>query len=83
MFVLQSIPTLHRTEGGNPRAECSSSTSQDSVAEQIGVLQEQDRLLTRYLVDAVKSRSLDDVAALKRNKAEVRSEISRLQHSMR
>lgn len=83
MFVLQSIPTLHRNEGTNPRAEGSSSTTRGSVAEQIGVLQEQDRLLTRYLVDAVQSRSLDDVAALKRNKAEVRSEISRLQHSLR
>lgn len=82
MFVLQSIPTLQRNEGANPSAECYSSKTWGSVAEQIGVLQEQDRLLTRYLVDAVKSHSLDDVAALKRNKAEVRSEISRLQHSL-
>ncbi|WFD36895.1 hypothetical protein MCUN1_003786 [Malassezia cuniculi] len=60
-------------------AEAQTGSDRAAVSKQIRILQEQDHLLTTYLVEAAKTRSLDDIAVLKANKSEVRSEIARLQ----
>ena len=77
MFALQSVPSLQSNGTGDMKRETESDRT--AVAQQIKVLQEQDRLLTTYLVQAAQTRSLDDIAALKENKSEVRNEIVRLQ----
>ena len=77
MLALQSVPSLQsRAPSDTSPAPAPDRTA---VAQQVRVLQEQDRLLTTYLVQAAESRSMDDIAALKANKNEVRSEIARLQ----
>lgn len=80
MFPLQNLPSLDAAQKGTNNSSKNTNTSKhsDAVAEQIRVLTEQETLLGEYLAAAVKARNLDDVNALKANRAEIRAEIARI-----